>query len=495
MSSSTQPPNLTTSLPPECADRRAGDSYFLPPNGFKAVGAPEGLELPIYEKPPCTNRGVESSHNSDRRPALRASKPAQPALVCNADNSSTSEESAGSGALAKRLDMLDTAARLVHDSALDDLPVMERLRQQERIEHCTRLLTYGAGAAALMVNAKHQTNSFYNVQHCDSWACPYCSTHKAEEEKSRLQVGMAEAMRQGLYPLMVTLTMRHKRGDELRRLLDQLYDAKNSMFTGRFFADFKERYGIIGHNRYTEITVGPNGHHAHFHLLFFCRWEFSDKEAKALQLDMAPRWLRMLEKHGAAVPTGAEAVRLIDEGRPLHVQPGNSKVVEYLAKMGKLPAKSEWGVEDELASAPAKKGRKEGFTPFELLALASGDKEARAEAFAAAFGIEAAQVPALAGKFWLEYYEAIQGRRMVDWGKGLLELFRVDEQLQALAEQEAGDTTLVLMLIDYVQLRQDKALYLQVRGAGDDVAKVINLLDLAGLHYERVNYESSLSNT
>lgn len=403
-------------------------------------------------------------------------------------NSSTQVQNAEKrseiGDLARRLNMLDTACSLVHNPQVDGLPMLERMKALQRIEHCTRRLVAHAGAAELRINPKAHTNSFSKVQLCDLWACPNCSVFKAQEEKRRLQVGMLEAQRQGLYPLMITITMRHKRGDLLDELLGKLYAAKDSLLSGRFFIGLKERYGIAGHNRYTECTTGPNGWHAHMHLLFFCRWEFTEKETQALQLELAPRWLKMLAKHGAAVPTGATAKRLIGEGRPLHVEAGDSKVVEYMAKMGKLPQREEWGLEHELSSAVAKKGRREGFTPFELLALATGDPEARAEAFAVAFNIPAESVAWLAGDLWLEYYRATQGRRMIDWGKGLLKLLKVEEQLEALQEQQPDEGITVLHLVDYVQLRSNKALYLQVRAAGDAVATVLMLLDSHGLYYE-----------
>ena len=73
---------------------------------------------------------------------------------------------------------------------------------------------------------------------------------------------------------------------------------------------------------------------------------------------------------------------------------------------------------------------------------------------------------------------------MIDWGKGLLKLLRVEEQLETLEEQEPDNSQTVLHLVDYVQLRSNKALYLQVRAAGDAVATVLMLLDSHGLYYE-----------
>jgi hypothetical protein len=384
--------------------------------------------------------------------------------------------------LRSRLAMLDKASWIVHDSQLDALPIAERMRRLQRIEHCTRHLTYQATGAVLKINRIEDSSSWGNVQHCDSWACPYCGPHKAAAEGLRLKVGIAEAQRHGIYPLMITLTLRHKRGDKLLDQLQMLYDAKNLMFSGRFLAEFRDRFDLVGHNRYTEITCGSNGWHAHLHLLWFAGHELSDKGAAELQAELTPRWLKMLAK------VGAEGL----EGRALHVRPGNDKAAEYLAKYGHLPAKeTEWGISAELANAPAKKARKDSFTPFELLALASGEPEARAEAFAQAFRIEADQVTWLAADLWREYYDALQSRQMVVWGNGLLKLFRVEEQVAEQEAMEADQSEPVIWLRDYVQLRADVALYCEVLAAGADVERVVMLLRAAGLDFDLMDEEVS----
>lgn len=371
--------------------------------------------------------------------------------------------------------MLDQACLLVHDSALDDQPYHVRLKGMERIEHCTRRLTYQAGAAVLVVNEREGSSSWANVQRCDSWACAYCAPHKAAEERLRLRVGLAEAQRQGLYGLMVTLTLRHARGDVLKEQLDRLYKAKKDMLSGRFLADLRERFGLVGHNRYTEITFGRHGWHAHMHLLLFTAFEFSEAEASRLQAELEPRWLKMLAK------VGADGLR----GVALDVRPADDSISDYLAKYGHMPAaeKQAWGAANELANAPAKRAHKGSFTPFELLALAAGDPEARTGQFAEMLGINPEAVRWLAGDLWREYYEALKGRQMVAWGAGLLAMLRVDELLKELDEAEAQECRPALALPDYVGLRRDVELYCAVMAAGADLAAVVALLEGGGYEF------------
>jgi hypothetical protein len=405
------------------------------------------------------------------------SKPAQPALVKSTQYVSAAEKTNGAQVekrdLRDRLAMLDKAAALVHNPAFDDQPLTVRLHKAERIEHCTRRLVANAFAAALVVNSDKGTSSWSNVQRCDLWACPYCGAHKARQELRRLQVGIAEAQRQGFYPMMITLTMRHKRGEKLGEQIDRLYKAKHDMFTGRFYPELRQRLTLLGHNRYTEITVGQNGWHAHLHLLWFAGYEFSANDVAELQDELSPRWLQMLAKVGAS---GTEE-------RALKVQTADSKVADYLAKFGKLPEREEWGVESELANAPAKRARKDSFTPFELLALATGLPEARAAQFAETFSIEAGQVASYAGALWKEYYAAVKSRQMVSWGAGLLLRFRVDEQVKQLEEAESSNRKRVLWLRDYVALRKDVALYCEVMAAGDAVERVVALLTAASFEF------------
>lgn len=419
---------------------------------------------------------------------IHAVQPAQPALVNSTLHSSAAEKTPDTNAdkvdLRRRLAHLDTAAALVHNPAFDDLPLAERLRKAERIEHCTRRLTAHSGAAVLVVDQKQDKSSWANVQRCDLWSCPYCSTHKADQELMRLRVGLAEAQRQGFYPLLITLTLRHKRGDKLAELFDKLYKAKNKLFSGRFYAELRERFDLLGHNRYTEAPFGEYGWHPHLHLLWFAGHEFNARDSAALQAELKPRWVAALASVGASA-TDRENIAL-------DVRPGDSEVVDYLAKMGKLPARKEWGIDKELASAPAKRSRGDGFTAFELLALASGDQEARAERFAQMMGIEADQVRSLAGALWREYYEATQSRQMVCWGNGLLLRFQVDQQVKELESVEQAGRKPVLALVDYALLRRDVALYCEVMAAGAAVDRVVALLTEAKLMFRLLEADEQL---
>ena len=67
-----------------------------------------------------------------------------------------------------------------------------------------------------------------------------------------------------------------------------------------------------------------------------------------------------------------------------------------------------WGVDSEIAKSSTKKGRKSGVHPFNFLTqYKNGDEKA--------------------GDRWLEYSNAIKGKRQIFWSKGLKTWAGVDE--------------------------------------------------------------------
>jgi hypothetical protein len=70
---------------------------------------------------------------------------------------------------------------------------------------------------------------------------------------------------------MITLTLRHAMGDDLRVLQRGLVGAWRRFTAGRGWQSIAEDIGLEGHVRALEPTVGPHGWHPHLHVLLLTR--------------------------------------------------------------------------------------------------------------------------------------------------------------------------------------------------------------------------------
>jgi hypothetical protein len=96
-----------------------------------------------------------------------------------------------------------------------------------------------------------ESAGYAHLLHCESSSCPVCALWKCEQDRRRLSVIMAEGLNQGYYPVMITLTLRHNAGHELKQLLKALHDAYGATFAGRWYESLCAEYGI-----YSKASVG-----------------------------------------------------------------------------------------------------------------------------------------------------------------------------------------------------------------------------------------------
>lgn len=143
-------------------------------------------------------------------------------------------------------------------------------------------------------------------------------------------------------------TFRHDAAMPLERTWGVLSAAHRSMSSGGTAKRERERYGILGHVKAQEVTVGRNGWHPHGHSLWFMERPMRPSDVKALNEGLFKRFSRGVEREGFAAPLSTynrmETVR--DAGG----------LAYYVAK-----------VANELARFDGKQGRGEGRTPFQVL--------------------------------------------------------------------------------------------------------------------------------
>lgn len=232
---------------------------------------------------------------------------------------------------------------------------------------------------------------YEGLQTCGSvWACPCCGARISETRRDEMNQLLAWARERGYRVVMITLTARHGRDDDLEDLLERMKDAKRRWARHRAYARIKPR--IIGSVTATEVTGGGvHGWHPHFHVI-----EILDGDVDLTPLREA--WLASLRGAG-----------LDGAGAAFQAQ-GADAAGNYIAK---------WGAAEEVTLSQRKKGRgRTGRTPAQLLAAScdEGDREA--------------------GRLWAEYANVFHGRRQLVWSRGLKALAGIGEVDDAEAAQD-----------------------------------------------------------
>lgn len=191
---------------------------------------------------------------------------------------------------------------------------------------------------------------------------------------------------------MVTLTMRHDRGQSLAELWSALSSAWRAVAVSRSTRAAREKLGVLGMVRRIEATHGErNGWHLHIHALVFAGPDASGPGFDELAESMAAVWARRLVREGLEAPSEARGVdvRVLDLARP-------SAVVAQYVTVASTP--SALGAGAELADAGGKGGRLGNRTPWQLLAAAkNGD--------------------ARAAGLWREWEEVSAGEQALTWGR------------------------------------------------------------------------------
>ena len=260
-----------------------------------------------------------------------------------------------------------------------------------------------AGFVSLHLAETHEGGalraSFRGVKVCGNvWGCPVCAARIAHKRREEANAALAWGRAVGVVPVMITLTARHGREDALADLLDGMKEAKRALRQHRAWRGIKAR--ISGTITATEMTHGGNGWHPHFHEVLFI--EAADEaEALALVAPLGDAWRASLRGKG------------LDGAAAAFDAQGAGAAGDYLTK---------WGAGEELTLNGAKRGRKGGRTPRQLLrAAGGGDAQARA--------------------LWAEYFRATSGRRrrQLVWSPGLKAAVGLDEvEDEAAAQEEAA---------------------------------------------------------
>jgi hypothetical protein len=233
------------------------------------------------------------------------------------------------------------------------------------------------------------------VMSCGSvWACPVCSqricSHRAEELKGCVKDW------KGLVS-MLTLTVRHALGDDLRGIRKGVAAAWRRLWQGRKAKQLRAMFHVKHHVRALEVTHGANGWHPHLHVLMWCT---ADADAGALDF-LREQWIAAVEKElgASAAPDWTHGV--------VHTPGGAGG---YLAKFGL-----------EVTHVHTKSGRRSSRTPWEIALDAIDGDEASAA-------------------LWRTYCRDMKGARQLTWSGGARRFFGLDARDSDAAIVERDDS-------------------------------------------------------
>lgn len=259
---------------------------------------------------------------------------------------------------------------------------------------------------------------FKGLVRCGSaWECPVCShaiaAGRAEEIKQLLQ--SHRLAKRSAY--MLTLTLPHDQGDELRPMRRHVARAWQFVQSGAPWKRMKKKIGFYGTVRAMEITSGPSGWHPHLHVLVLTTAPLHEVVRAEFLEFVTARWRKAIERPNKdngqvyRAPSDEHGVTLTESHRD-----------DYIAKLG---------LADELARGLDKGGRAGSRTPLQIL-----------YDFAFAVGTVAEQ--RRSARLWMEYSQEMRGARQLTWSKGLQEAYAIPEQTElelASAEESESHTS------------------------------------------------------
>lgn len=293
-----------------------------------------------------------------------------------------------------------------------------KLLGHQRVAHCH----WTAQANHVELLRRNADARIEGTQTCGSvWACPVCSARISEVRRQELRTleAWAGSPRRQMQVVMMTLTASHRRKG-LAKLLDQLGAAKKRIQNRAAWKNLRNSGQLVGSVSIREATHGKNGWHPHYHVVLIIE-AGSAEQALDLLEPLRAVWISCLRKEGL---TGTRE-------RAFHLSTGDT-LAAYLAKHGRddavrASAKDErneaWGVAEEATLSRAKKAEGENRTPWQILRDAR-DGDGAAE------------------KLWIEYGNAMWGRRQQVWSDGLklrVGVIEVDDKEAAEADAYTED--------------------------------------------------------
>ena len=290
-------------------------------------------------------------------------------------------------------------------------------KQEFRVCYCGKLRISEKMPVGVRYDSAKKRASYDNIQYCGSvWTCPDCSKKVSLAKKELVAKAVTSANAKGMHVAMLTLTIPHYLGDDLKDLLSKMKKAKNYLFTNRNSREwFADQFPLVGEITATEVKYSDrNGFHPHLHILLFLNREYQKEDIERIEGEIYEFWAEKCVKRGLGKPSRKHGVDLKME------KTGEQTYASYIAK---------WGLASELTQSHMKIGKKNmsSLTMWEVLDLAqmevsTSDKYSR---------------------IFRTYAKAFKGARQIRPSNGLLELLGLknleeDEDLANQQEEESS---------------------------------------------------------
>jgi hypothetical protein len=270
----------------------------------------------------------------------------------------------------------------------------------QRVRDCGRVSVLPGGNVALVVSdgvPGQRVAGWRGLASCGSvWACPRCSAVIGQHRAGELREALDAWRGHGGTAALLTLTIRHHRGQRLADLWDAVAKSFSRLVAGRPWKRFKGATGLAGVVRVAEVTHGAvSGFHVHLHVLLVLDAPKGPFEAHLAVLSargpVLAAWQRIVARRGYS------AVEDALDMRPVNLADGENALGNYFVKNG-------WTAADEVARGASKTARRGNRTPMAIL-----------RDFA-----ENGDVDDL--DLWREWERASKGRLQMTWSRGLRDL-------------------------------------------------------------------------
>lgn len=266
---------------------------------------------------------------------------------------------------------------------------------------------------------------YSGLMSCGSlWTCPICAAKISEKRRQELKLGLELAKNHefNMKPHLVTLTVPHGQGDDLKALRLKIRSAQSKMSNGRDAISQVLAGMYYGFIRALEVTHGKeNGFHPHLHMIVFVDSSITSKFLDKLYTKL---WIKACIASGLPAPSEKHGCTVKD----------GSFADEYVSK---------WGLEDEMTKANTKISiSKKGVTPFGLLkVILDNDDDGY-------YSADRAKI------LFNIYAKAFKGARQLYWSNGLKKLLGlkdIEKTDQELADEESEEGTYSLGSISFEQ--------------------------------------------
>lgn len=286
-------------------------------------------------------------------------------------------------------------------------------KKQNRVCGCGKWRIDKEMPVGVQFDASKGVAKYHNLQYCGSvWVCPDCSYKISQERKKELADAMKGCRDKGLHVAMLTLTVPHYLGDDLKTLLKKMSKAKHSLWTNRNSREyFADQFSMLGHITATEVKYSDNnGFHPHFHILCFLDKQYAKEDLEIIESELYEYWAEKCVKSGLGKPNRRNGIDLKMGSN------NEDMLADYISK---------WGMAEEMTQAHLKVGKKnmQSLTMWEVLELAQMESSTKDKY----------------SYIFKTYADSFKGRRQLFWSKGLKELLKIevkDDEEIANAEEE-----------------------------------------------------------